>query len=293
MLQNKMDMFSAECLPMASANFYSNQYAIKLRNFAMRALWEELITYPKPGLVSLIDTGSHSDMNAETFKHSIYSLRHYFFQMAELGSQDADFSILKLAGIRAEQLMLAATGGVNTHRGAIFILGLLVAAAAYRYKYAITNISLGDLVVDRWGSSLLCHRGSPNSHGAQVNQIYGKCGAVNEVLSGYNSVYRFALPVYNSVAAKTGSVKLARVQSFFTLMANVIDTNALHRGGLSGLVFSQNLAKNFLDAGGVYADDWEIAAKEIHTKLVALKISSGGCADLLGASLFIDKVDNE
>lgn len=293
MPQNKMDMLFPECLPMASLNLYSNQYAIKLRNLAMRSLWEELITYPKPGLVSLIDSGSHSDMNAETFKNSIYSLRHYFFQMAELGSQDADFPTLKLAGIRAEQFMLAATGGVNTHRGAIFLLGLLVSAAAYRYKYALPHLSLGDLVVERWGSSLLCHRGSPNSHGAQVNQIYGKCGAVTEVLSGYSAVYRFALPVYKSVAVNTSSIKLARVQSFFTLMANVIDTNLLHRGGVSGLVFSQNLAKKFLDAGGVYRDDWVLAAKEIHAKLVELKISPGGCADLLGASLFIDKVDNE
>jgi len=293
MQQNKMDVFSSECLPMASSNLYSNQYAIKLRNYAMRSLWEELITYPKPGLVSLVDSGSHSDMNAETFKNSIYSLRNYFVQMAEFGMQDANFSTLKHAGIRAEHLMLAATGGVNTHRGAIFILGLLVAAAGYRYKHSTAYISLGDLVVDLWGSGLLCHRGSPNSHGAHANHVYGQCGAVKEVLSGYNSVYRFALPVYNSVLANTSCVKLARVQSFFTLMANVIDTNTLHRGGLSGLMFSQNLAKDFLDVGGIYADDWEMAAKEIHIKLVELNISSGGCADLLGASLFIDKVNND
>lgn len=259
----------------------------------MRALWDELVTYPKPGLVSLVDSGSHSDMNAKTFGVSIFSLRRYFYQMAELGRRNRNFEQLKHAGIEAESEMLIATDGVNTHRGAIFILGILVAAAAYRNQYAISGLSLGDLAVKRWGVDLLNHRKNPNSNGSIVNQTYRVSGAVEEVTSGYKSVYKFALPVYRSVIKNTGSARLARIQSFFTLMAKVVDTNILHRGGLSGLQSSQNLANAFLELGGIYARDWENSAVQIHNELIKLNISPGGCADLLGACIFINQLENE
>jgi len=101
-----------------------------LGRIAARALWHELTLHPKPGLVSLEDAGAHADMDARTFVRSLFALRPHFGHLAAAGARDAPFATLRELGIRAEAAMLAATGGVNTHRGAIFALGLLVAAAA-------------------------------------------------------------------------------------------------------------------------------------------------------------------
>ena len=79
--------------------------------------------------MTLVDSGSHDDMDAHTFMRSLFALRSYFVQIAEPGAEGAAFEALERCGIEAEARMLAATGGINTHRGAIFMLGLLCAAA--------------------------------------------------------------------------------------------------------------------------------------------------------------------
>src|SRR5437868_5194115 len=98
---------------------------------AITSLWHELALYPKPGLVSLRDSGAHCDMNASTFIRSLFALSRYFGEISDAGAAGAPFETLRALGIRAESRMLAATGGINTHRGAIFALGLLCATAAW------------------------------------------------------------------------------------------------------------------------------------------------------------------
>ena len=270
----------------------SSPMLIKLRNLAIKSLWHELITYPKPGLVSLIDSGSHKDMNAKTFYKSILSLRKYFYQVAYLGSAGEDFNLLRHVGICAEQRMLATTKNINTHRGAIFILGILVASAAYKHSNQITGVSLGQIAIRLWGEKLLNHKQFINSNGSNVKRNFKHGGALEEVLSGYRSIYEFALPEYRVVLKETGSHDLARIQTFFTLVANVADTNVLHRGGLDGLKESQNLANNFLNSGGVYSPDWKEKARGIHLKFIEMNLSPGGCGDLLSACIFAHHIED-
>jgi triphosphoribosyl-dephospho-CoA synthase len=78
----------------------------QLARLALRSLYQELTLYPKPGLVSLIDNGSHDDMDASTFMRSLFSLRHYFLQIAAAGMNGAAFEELKQLGIAAETRML-------------------------------------------------------------------------------------------------------------------------------------------------------------------------------------------
>ena len=104
-------------------------FAREVARLAVRSLHDELCLYPKPGLVSLVDNGSHDDMDATTFMRSLFSLRHYFRKICLAGWDDAPFAQLKQLGIAAEAAMLKATRGVNTHRGAIFSLGMLCATA--------------------------------------------------------------------------------------------------------------------------------------------------------------------
>jgi len=96
---------------------------------AVGALLAELETWPKPGLVSHVDSGSHADMDASTFKASAIAIAPFFGHLAVAGAAGSDMDGLREIGVEAERAMLAATGGVNTHRGAIFGLGLLCAAA--------------------------------------------------------------------------------------------------------------------------------------------------------------------
>ena len=96
---------------------------------ARASLMAELNTWPKPGLVSHVDQGSHSDMDAATFEASAAAIEPFFARLTEVGATNAGMPELRSIGVAAEQAMLAATRGINTHRGAIFGLGLICAAA--------------------------------------------------------------------------------------------------------------------------------------------------------------------
>src|SRR5262249_15290708 len=103
--------------------------AEQIAEHAVSALLRELAAWPKPGLVSHVDSGSHADMDAALLRASAETLRPFFAELARAGREGADMACLRIIGLRAEAAMLAVTGGVNTHRGAIFGLGLLCAAA--------------------------------------------------------------------------------------------------------------------------------------------------------------------
>ena len=105
------------------------QHAQTIARLVIRSLHAELALYPKPGLVSHRDSGAHRDMDAGTFVRSLFSLRGYFAEIAAAGMRDARLAELQQIGLRAERRMLQSTQGINTHRGAVFCLGLLCAAA--------------------------------------------------------------------------------------------------------------------------------------------------------------------
>ena len=253
---------------------------------AERALREELAAYPKPGLVSHRDSGSHADMTAWHFERSIEALRPYFAAVAQAGARGAGFDALRVLGVRAEHAMLRATGGVNTHRGAIFALGLLVAAAAGR-----EDGPLGERVRARWGDALLRHRGPPGSHGDTARRRHGAGGALREAAAGFPSVYRVGLPGLRAAAWRTGDARRASVHAFFCLLADVEDTNLLHRGGAAGLAWARTRARAVLDGGGAFAADWERRAIDVHLDFVERRLSPGGCADLLAATLLVDGLE--
>jgi triphosphoribosyl-dephospho-CoA synthase len=266
-----------------------------IRNAAVRALMDELVTYPKPGLVSLVDNGSHDDMDATSFVRSTLALRRYFAQIAEAGQQHRGFDALRLLGVQAEARMLGATGGVNTHRGVVFNLGLLAAAAGTvagtgerRRRPAHT---LGDIVAARWGADLGTHRRNAASHGSGATRHHGVGGALAEAANGFPSVYGLALPAYRAVLRRGGSANQARIEAFFTLLARLDDTNLLHRGGEAGLAFAQAEAAGFLQRGGTARADWRLDAAAIHQAFIARRLSPGGSADLLAACVFVHTLE--
>lgn len=262
---------------------------------ATHALLLELAAWPKPGLVSHEDSGSHRDMNAATLQASAAALEPFFAALALAGQEGAAMADLRAIGLRAEAAMLAATGGVNTHRGAIFGLGLLAAAAGATARFCSagrlgTRIHLGRYVAARWGNEILRGPVPLFSHGTQALRRYGAGGARTEAASGFCSVYDIGLPALREGRHLAGPAAGA-VQACFALIATVTDTNLLHRGGAAGAQFAAAAAAGFLAQGGVGAPGWLTRAHAVHEDFIARNLSPGGCADLLAMSLFIDALD--
>jgi len=257
---------------------------------ATRALYGELSCFPKPGLVSFADAGGHSDMDARTFVRSIKALRPYFPRIAAQGGEGADFQALAACGRQAEAAMLTATGGRNTHRGAVFSLGLLAAAAgALAHGGARpTAQDLADLVRCRWSDAIRASRAAADrSHGATAFRRYGVSGARGQAAAGFPLIVDAALPALRLAIQGGLAVERAAVQALFVLMAELDDTNLLHRGGRTGLDLVRREARNFLSGGGVYATGWRRQAVDLHRLCSARKLSPGGAADLLAATLFV------
>lgn len=267
--------------------------AYRIARLAVRSLHAELVLYPKPGLVSLCDNGAHADMNAETFMRSLFSLRRYFVEIAAAGMRCAPMSELRVLGLAAESRMLEATGQINTHRGAIFALGLLAAAAGLvsSLGYVRSDATLREMIAQRWRRDLLAVLApstSAPSHGQQVAARYRTSGARGEAIDGFPAVFDVALPALRFATYAGAGPRRAQVHAFFALLARVDDTNVLYRGGPEAATRLKAGAADFLAAGSVFAADWERRAESLHRWSSGQRLSPGGCADLLAAAVFVD-----
>ena len=255
---------------------------------AVDALLLEVATSPKPGLVSLIDCGSHTDMDAALLARSARSLLPHFAQLASAGGRGAGMPVLRGIGLAAESAMLQVTAGINTHRGAIFGLGLLCAAAGMAQATSV-DLELGDIVRRHWGWQIGIPHAHLHTHGARVFHRYGAGGARREAAAGFPTLYQIGWPALQAGRALAASdEEAARVHCLFALIASLEDTNLLHRGGAQGLLFARALATDFIEAGGVAQRDWRQQARRAHRLMVARHLSPGGSADLLAMTLFVD-----
>ena len=270
----------------------SRQFRTRIARLAVRSLYAELSLYPKPGLVSPVDNGSHQDMTAATFMRSMFTLRHYFARITQAGAENASFSTLAALGVEAERRMLRATAGINTHRGAIFGLGLLCAAlgACHAAGSVASPDTVRAVLVSRWGAALAAHARPPaaDSHGTLVTARYAVGGARQEAALGMPAVFDIALPALRRALAAGRGPRRARVDALFALMAHISDTNVYHRGGAGGADTVRRHARDFLAAGGTAAPDWEARADHCHRVFVAGRLSPGGAADLLAAACLVD-----
>ena len=269
----------------------------RLACLAVRSLYAELVLYPKPGLVSLRDNGAHSDMNAETFLRSLFSLRRYFDDIAIAGMRSANMAELRRLGLRAEARMLNATAGVNTHRGAIFTLGLLAASAglAWSQGRAPTDATLRAIIEVHWRRDMLAIRAPATvvpTHGQQVAARYGAAGARGEAIRGFPAVFEVALPALRDATSRGADAKCAHLHAFFALLAHVDDTNVLYRGGCEAALALKRGAADFIAAGSVFTAGWDERAESLHRWSSIQGVSPGGCADLLAAAAFVDQWQN-
>ncbi len=267
--------------------------AARIGAAALGALLRELAVTPKPGLVTLKSPGSHTDMDAATFLASIQALKPYFTDIAHAGHAGAPFALMRRMGLDAERRMMAATGGVNTHRGAIFALGVLAAAAGHLLRHG-KRLTAGSVTAfcATWRQDILAGQtNAPPSHGLRAAQAYGVGGARLEAAAGFPSISAVAWPAYRDALRAGACWNAAAVQTLFALMAHLDDTNLLHRGGRDGADFAKSAAQTFLAEGGVAARGWRDRADAISQAFVARRLSPGGSADLLAATLFLVQLE--
>ena len=254
-----------------SPSLRASAFHAALGRAAIAALYDELALEPKPGLVSFADAGSHDDMDASTFLRSLFALRHFFVRVAAQGAYSDDFAPLESLGIAAEVRMLRATGGVNTHRGAIFTLGLLCAAA-------------GAALASRATRAL-------DTHGARAAREHGLRSASEEAAQGLPTLFDHVLPALRDARRAGADERGARLHALFTAMAEADDTNLVHRGGLQGLRDARRLAREFLAEGGGLTADAPARAARVHAAFVERRLSPGGAADLLAAACWVERVE--
>lgn len=247
--------------------------AARLSRLAAEALAAEAELTPKPGLVDAHNSGAHTDMDLLLFLRSARSLGPYFRRAVALGLERPDcMPALQAAGLAAEEEMLAVTGGVNTHRGAVYAFGLLLAALG-------NALARGGEVYKT--AAALAAAGAPpdpDSHGSAVGKRYHVTGARGEALAGFPGVRR-AL----AVLREGGPYK-----ALLTLLAETADTNLLHRGGLEGLEFVQAEARRILACP---PETYLAQLEELDRSCIKRNLSPGGSADLLAAALFLGRVE--
>jgi triphosphoribosyl-dephospho-CoA synthase len=267
-------------------------------NSAKAALLAELETWPKPGLVSHVDSGSHTDMDATTFRASATAIAPFYDQLAVAGAAGSGMNTLREIGLEAERAMMAATGAVNTHRGAIFGLGLICAAAGAVWSGTAgaglqwrANV-LSATVRQRWGQAIMRGPIPLHSHGTNALRLFGAGGARAQAGAGFPHAIEVGLPALRlGRRLAPDHPEAARVQSFFTILASIEDTNLLYRGGMDGLRYAQEAAAAFLGQGGVEQPNWREQAGAVHRAFVDRRLSPGGCADLLAITLLLDALE--
>ena len=265
--------------------FTDKKYATKLSHLALTALSRELKLTPKPGLVDMENNGAHTDMDVAAFERSIRALRLHFAAFARIGQEGADPARLQQAGMEAEQVMLAAAG-VNTHKGAIFSLGILCCAAGALGENPTLDALLAK-AAELGGYFLDQMKKAPpaNTGGGQQYLRYGLTGARGEAAAGFPSVREIALPAYEAALRAGKSQEDAGLHALLYLIAHVQDSNIIRRSGMEGQQWVSAQAQALLDTGYTHDD-----LRALNDRFVARNISPGGSADLLAATYFIHEL---
>ena len=264
----------------------------QLAELARQALVAEVELTPKPGLVDRRGAGAHSDLSLDLMRQSAAAIAPYFEAMGD-SAQSMPFdrglrTEVAAIGRAAESAMLQATNGSNAHKGAIWILGLLVTAAS-------RGIDPNPAVIAQDAAFLarLPDRAQPQllSHGEMVRARYGATGARGEAFAGFPHVLHVGLPTLRAERNRARTETNSRLCALLNIMARLEDTCVLYRGGAEGLGIVQKGASDVLLAGGPGSVAGELAMLRLDQELLIRNISPGGAADLLAATLFLDALE--
>ena len=240
---------------------------------AVMSLKKELATTPKPGLVDHADNGAHQDMDYALMLASIDALEPYFDLLAQHGfdNDEPDAQVIRQIGIDAEAAMLKATRGVNTHRGALFSMGLAIVAAAQSLR---SGKDWAEVVKAIAAQIPTGH----NSNGAKAREQYKAKGALDLAREGYSELTNSWLPAYRNASAD------AELKTLLLIMSQLDDTNVIHRVGYDK---AQQVKR---DAKEIYENFNLIKVEELNRRFNRENISPGGAADMLALTFFINAI---
>lgn len=265
---------------------------------AAKALLYEVCTTPKPGLVDRKNNGSHRDMDVFTFLDSTAALLPYFEEAVRLGMETRNlppqetFRRLRQAGAAGERAMFRATGGVNTHKGAVFTLGTVCAAAGRLWtavgfsKDLEATLALpGEMSAQAVQEDFeAIRREGAHTTGQRLYLEHGLEGIRGELSRGLPAVAQIGLPTLRRRLEAGDSLEQAGIQVLLALMAQVVDTNLIARGGLEGQQWAMEQAENLTQGSAVSQKE----AEKLDRALIERNLSPGGCADLLAITYFLE-----
>lgn len=271
-------------------------------HLASMALQAELDTTPKPGLVDRNDNGAHRDMDHALMQRSIQALHPYFVRLAQLGftdKQPCHDEIVNI-GIEAEREMFKATGGVNTHKGALFSIGLAAVALAGESFCRITQAEgCGTMAYNDVNSKQIqslsnsiasLARLFPDTNGthgskAKANNILK--GALDNAREGYTQLFKAWLPFYIDRIAEGDNYALHK--TLLRIMCDLDDTNIVYRTSMETMQEVKTEARQMLDASRNIVN-FDAALQAMNTDYIHRNISPGGSADMLSLVVFLSCV---
>ena len=255
-------------------------------HLASMALQAELDTTPKPGLVDRNDNGAHRDMDYALMHRSIQALHPYFVRLAQIGFDNPQprHDEIQQVGIEAEQAMFNATGGVNTHKGALFSIGLAAVALggmacsnnAQLHSLSNSIASLASLFPDTSGT-----------HGSKVKANNKLKGALDNAREGYPQLFKAWLPFYLDRLAEGDRYALHK--TLLRIMCDLDDTNIVYRTSMETMQEVQAEARRMLERIPE-TTHFEAALQAMNTDYIRRNISPGGSADMLSLVVFLSNV---
>lgn len=270
-----------------------------IAHLATQALQAELDTTPKPGLVDKDNNGAHRDMDYALMQRSIHTLHPYFVQLALLGCADAlpTHTSIRDIGIEAEKAMLSATNGVNTHKGALFSMGLAVVAAAHEERKIAANEEQilkernggEDVLVSLQTTIKALAASFPDTngtHGSKAKLLSKGTtaikGALDNAREGYEMLFAEWLPFYIERRKERDAYTLHK--TLLRIMCDLDDTNVIYRTDLATAEEVKQEARALLDSFS------KAALKDMDRRYTARNISPGGAADMLSLTIFIGSI---
>lgn len=282
-LQEKTYMILADAVDAEDRRFAAQM--------AQRALLYEIGITPKPGLVDRSNNGSHRDMDFFTFQRSAVALYPFFEECVRIGretrslSPSETFARLRFPGKLAEGRMLAATGGVNTHKGAIFSLGILCGALGRLEREDWCDLAAVLTVCADMCADLTADIDRPvDTAGTRLYRDHGITGARGQAAAGYPVVLQFGLPKLAAGLSEGLSINDAACAALLSLIAETTDTNMIHRGGLEKQQETAKAVAALLEKTP-FPDRGTL--EQLDADFIRDNLSPGGCADLLTMTLVL------
>lgn len=285
----------------------SRELPTALAGFAVQALVYEASLSPKPGLVTPYSQGAHRDMDHALFLASAQALEPCFAECAHAGMEAASTGVTELLGrLRGigragETAMFQATGGINTHKGAVFCLGLLCAAAGYLLQEPSSAVPLADrscMLVARICEGLVARElgslapGAPRTAGERLYRERGIRGARGQAEDGYPLLRLTLLPLLRDARSRgSDHFRSACLNALLHAMVELEDSCLLVRGGPAGLAFAREGAREVLRRGGAATPQGMRALESLDRRMSQDGLSPGGCADMVAAALFLVEVE--